>query len=634
MRTYTAKTFCLPVAMALIMVFLLPAAALAQGGSGRITGTITDPSGAVIPGAEVTIINAETGRTIQAVTNDQGRYASVPLLPGAYRVEASLPGFKTAVKTLRLEVDETAVVNISLEVGEMSEHVEVTGEPPLLNVQNSSQGEVIDERRVQDLPLDGRNYIQLALLSEGAVQQTGGPAGFSAGGMRVGQNNYMMDGVDNNNIDTTRGSSRYHEAVKPSIDAIKEFKVQLNTYSAEYGRASGGVLNLVTKSGTNNFNGSLFHFHRNDVLDARNFFNKEPAPQAPFIRNQFGGTIGGPIVKERAFFFVSYDDLRRRESSTSLSTIPTMKMRQGDFSEISNTIFDPETFKPQGRTRQAFPGNKIPQQRLDPIASRLAQLFPEPQNNRLASNFTTTVPNEEDVRLFNARIDFNWTQSDTIFYRMSRMHRDRPAVLALPPPIGGGRDEVDTGWNFGVAWDHTFSPSFLTSFRGGWNRLVTNNQNAAAAGAENRNQVFGIQGVDQTVPGGFAQFNPSGFRSFGGQAFNGLVRNGQNRQLKNDTSVIRGNHTLKFGVDILRQQQNVVDPQRGNGVFTFNGRFTNNPANGRGGNSFADFLLGIPSELRVSNIRKDEPERLVYGRLPPRRLESEAWLYLKFRASI
>jgi outer membrane receptor protein involved in Fe transport len=601
-RTDTPKKFCVPVAMILIMVFLLPAGVLAQGGTGRITGTISDPTGAVIPGAEVTIINTGTGRAIVAITNDRGHYTSVPLSAAAYRVETSLSGFKTAVRTLRLEVDETAVVDIRLEIGEMSEQVEVTGAPPLLNTQNASQGEVIDERRVQDLPLDGRDYVQLALLSEGAIQPIGtGPrGGFSTGGIRASQNNYMLDGMDNNDIDLVR--SRTYGAVRPSIDAIKEFKVQTNTYSAEFGRAAGGVLNVVTKSGTNQFHGSLFEFHRNDNLDARDFFNKKPALKAPFIRNQFGGTIGGPIIKNRAFFFFSYDDLRRRESSTFVSTIPTSKMQQGDFSEIANPIFDPATFDPQTGTRQPFPGNRIPEGRFDPIAAKVAKLFPAPQNNQLANNFTLTSSNAENVDLWSTRVDVNLTQSDTVFYRMNRLKRDLPAVIPLPLPLrGGGTDTADRGWNLGVAWDHTFSPTFLTSVRGGWNRSGNAGRNPAVAGEENLSKMFGIQSVDHSLPGGFAQFNATGFRSFGGAPFCCTERDSQNRQIKNDTSVISGDHTIKFGVDILSQQNLIIQPQRSSGVFTFNGRFTNDPVAQRGGNGFADFLLGIPDQFQLSN---------------------------------
>lgn len=603
MRTNTVKALSVPVAVVLVMVFGQPVAVLAQGGTGRITGTITDPTGAVIPGAEVTMINMETSRTIQAVTNSEGRYASIPLPAAPYRVEATLQGFKTAVNTVRLKVDETAVLNISLEVGEMSEQVEVVGAPPLLNTENASQGNVVDERRVQDLPLDGRSYIQLALLSEGAIQAigTGTREGFTTGGVRASQNNYMLDGVDNNVVDLVR--SRFYDAVRPSIDSIKEFKVQTNTFSAEFGRAAGGVINLVTKSGTHEFHGSLFEFHRNDVLDARNFFNKEPAPQAPFIRNQFGGTIGGPIIKNRAFFFFSYDDLRRRESSTLVSTIPTLKMRQGDFSEIAGTIFDPATFNPGTGTRQAFPGNRIPKERFDPIAGQLAELFPVPLNAQLANNFTLTSSNSEDLDLWSARIDVNVTQSDAFFYRMNRNTRDVPAVIALPLPLrGGGTDQIDRGWNLGVGWDHTFSATFLTSLRGAWNRQDFLTGNPAVAGEENVNKILGIQAGDQSVAGAFATLAPSGFRSFGGASFAGTVRDSQNRQIKNDTTVLRGDHNVKLGVDVLRQQNLIIQPQRSNGVFTFNGRFTNDPLTQRGGNGFADFLLGIPDQFQLSNI--------------------------------
>jgi len=426
------KAFWVPAALFLAVALQLPTRLFAQAGSGRITGVITDSSGGVIPGAEVTIVNAETGRTITATSDSEGRYASVPLPPAVYRLEAT---------------------------------------------------------------------------------------------------------------------------------------------------------------------------HRNDVLDARNFFNKEPAPQAPFLRNQFGGTIGGPIIKNRAFFFFSYDDLRRRESSTLVSTIPTVKMRQGDFSEIQAIIHDPATYDAATKTRQPFPGKVIPVNRFDPIAAQLAELFPDPQNNQLTNNYTLTSSDAEDFKLWNVRIDAHLTQTDTLFYRMNRTLRDVPAVLALPLPLrGGGTDQKDRGWNLGLGWDHTLSPTFLSSTRVGWNQLYFLTGNPAVAGEENVNKIYGINAGDQQVSGAFATFNASGFRSFGGAAFAGTVRDSQNRQVKNDTTVLRGAHTIKFGADVLRQQNLIVQPQRSNGVFTFNGRFTNNPVSQAGGNGFADFLLGIPDQFQLSNV--------------------------------
>lgn len=294
----------LPVWFAAILMVLWAGSLLqAQVETARIVGTVKDTTGAVVPGVEITMTHLGTNRQIVSITNDQGRYASVPLAIGDYRVEASLPGFKRAVRTgIRLQVQDTVVVDFTLEIGEVTEQVEVLGAAPLLNTAEASQGQVIDERRVKDLPLNGRDYIQLALLSAGAIQPVGGRAGgFSAMGQRTTQNNYLLDGIDNNSVELAT-AGRQAEMVKPSIDAIQEFKVQTNVYSAEFGRAMGGVVNVTTKSGTNEFHGTVFEFLRNENLDAKNFFDPPNQPKPPFKRNQFGFSFGDPLSRTRLSF--------------------------------------------------------------------------------------------------------------------------------------------------------------------------------------------------------------------------------------------------------------------------------------------------------------------------------------------
>ncbi|HXJ43862.1 MAG TPA: carboxypeptidase-like regulatory domain-containing protein, partial [Bryobacteraceae bacterium] len=321
---------------ALFFLLLCAQSVFSQANTGRIIGTVSDATGAVAPGVQITIVAVETNRSQTFVTDNSGRYSSGPLQVGVYRVEAQLTGFKHLVRdAVPLQVQETAVVNLDLELGEMTQEIKVTEAGSLVQTVDSSQGQVIDQRRVEELPLNGRDYIQLSLLSEGTQAPPGQgrtatgtndgvgsrAGGFSAGGQRTIDNNYLLDGF-NNNTDDTSFDTNQAEAIKPSVDAIREFKVQTNAYSAEFGRAGGGVVNLTLKSGTNGFHGTAYNFLRNEKLDARNFF--DPAKKPPFKRNDYGFTFGGPGIKDKLFFFFAYEKLARRESATVNNTIPTL----------------------------------------------------------------------------------------------------------------------------------------------------------------------------------------------------------------------------------------------------------------------------------------------------------------------
>ncbi len=360
-----------------------------QVDTGSISGTVTDPAGAVLSGVKVTIVAVATNQQQTFTTDRDGRYASGPLRVGEYRIEAELPGFKRLVRqNIMLQVQETPVINLQMELGTLNQEVTVAAATELVRTEDASQGSVIEKRRVKDLPLNGRDYLQLSLLSEGTLPPPGQgrtatgtndgvgsrAGGFSAGGQRTTDNNYLLDGFDNNTDDTSFDTNQA-EVVKPSVDAIEEFKVQTNAYPAEFGRAAGGVVNLTMKSGTNLFHGTAYDFLRNEKLDARNFF--DPAKTPPFKRNDFGFTVGGPAIKNKAFFFFSWEKLKRRESSTVNNTIPTVAMRQGNFSALNLPIYDPATYNATTRTRQVFPGNIIPANRMDPIAKQLINYYPD-----------------------------------------------------------------------------------------------------------------------------------------------------------------------------------------------------------------------------------------------------------------
>jgi hypothetical protein len=486
------------------------------------------------------------------------------LQPGEYRVEAEAPGFKRLLReAISLQVQETAVVNLQLELGELSQVTTVTAAESLVRTVDASQGEVIEERRVKDLPLNGRDYLQLSLLSEGTLAPPGQgrtasgtndgvgsrAGGFSAGGQRTTDNNYLLNGFDNNTDDTSFDTNQA-EVIKPSVDAIQEFKVQTSAYSAEFGRAAGGVVNLTIKPGTNLFHGTAYDFLRNEKLDARNFF--DPARKPPFKRNDYGFTFGGPVIRNKAFFFFSYEKLARRESSTVNNTIPTVPMRAGDFSALANPIYDPQTYDPTTRTRQVFPANIIPANRIDPVAKQLIDYYPAPQNSGLAQNFIYNPPNREDVGRINTREDYQFSQNHQISWIFNSETDDIPASTSLPPPSFGGNTRVTNvqGYGTGLTWTAIVSPAIVTTTKAGWFKdefLINFSPEALALG--NVNAKIGLQAPPSNLNVTYPTISMSGFSSLGAGNFEPVWSDGQNRQIKNDTSWIKGKHTMRFGVE-------------------------------------------------------------------------------------
>lgn len=580
-------------ALMLLAGSLIGTCAFAQ--TAQVTGRVTDSSGAVVPDAIVKVINVATAVDRTTATNESGYY-TVPLLPpGKYRMTVEHQGFKTISRTgILLEVDQRAEVNFVLEVGAVAEQVEVRADALQLNTVEASQGQVIDNRRIVDLPLNGRDYNDLALLTAGTAPPPGGSryGGFSSGGMRVTQNNFVLDGVDNNGVELA-GAQRQGEIVKPSIDAIQEFKVQTNSYAAEYGRAMGSVVNVTTKSGTNDLHGTAFEFLRNEKLDAKNFFDPANRPKPPFKRNQYGFSAGGPLFlpklldgRNRFFWFGDYEGTRIRESLTLNSTIPTVKMRTGDFSELRSqldrTIRDPQTNQP-------FPGNIIPQSRLDPLARRLVDLYPLPQNATVAVNYLNQAPSRQNVDKWDVRADAVLSAADTVFWRLSKQDLFSPAVLPLPAPAFGGNvfDFVTEGINTGATWSHIWTPNLIMSVRGAWNFGLFKRDNPSEAKGELLNQKYGIRSGNSTIPGGFSALGITGYRPLGIGGFNPVDRDSQNRQLAGDLTSVKGAHTLKMGASLIASQNNIFNIRNEIGNYSFNGRFTND--------GMADFMLGMGS---------------------------------------
>ena len=353
--------------MRLLVLALVPmfcvAAAWAQSSTASILGVVKDQSGAILPGVGITITEADTNLVRTTVSNDQGYYEVGLLPPGNYIVKAELAGFKNVLlKGVILQVSQKARIDVTLTIGDINEQVTVEGVAPLLQSSEATVGQVINRRNVQELPLNGRQFMSLALLVPGVTNVVGGGnqargtaqiAQFAAGGSREDANVFTLDGAVNTD------SEFHHFVISPNPDEIQEFKVNTNSYSAELGYNSGAQISIVTRSGSNQLHGSAYEFHRNSALDAKNFFDRPaPAKISPFKRNQFGATLGGPILKDRTFFFFSYEGLRIRQAQTSTVTVPNAALRAGDF-RGRRPIYDPTTLRadpssPTGYVRDLF----------------------------------------------------------------------------------------------------------------------------------------------------------------------------------------------------------------------------------------------------------------------------------------
>ena len=583
---------------------LFTAAAIAQVETARMVGTVRDQSGAVVPDAAVTFTNTATGISSQTKSRADGAYESVPLRIGTYRVTAEREGFKRVIRDgIVLQIQQTAVLDLTMEVGQVSQDIVVSADAPLLTMNEATQGQVIDNRKVVDLPLNGRDYIQLALLSAGANEQAPGGrvGGFSGSGMRATQNNYLLDGVDNNSAQIAY-QGRQGEAVKPNVDAIQEFKVMTNSFSAEYGRATGAVVNVSLKSGTNGLHGTAFEFVRNEKLDAKNFFDLPDESKPPFKRNQYGFSLGGPVIRNKTFFFGDYEWSRIHESRTVNNTIPTARMIGGDFSELlpATKIYDPATLA--GGDRQPFAGNIIPKSRFDAIGAKLAAFYPAPNKAGITRNFLFNPPNNTDRDHWDIKIDHTFSERNSVYGRYSYQQDLEPRSPSLPPPAyGTGQDATDfthTGHNVMLGWNHVFSPSLILATKAAWNRLLTDREPPVDRSI---NAELGLRGVNTTIPG-MAQFGVTGYTAIGIGTTTPNLADSQNRQLVSDLTWIRGRHSAKFGINFSWIQAFLFNPQDALGNFSFDGSYTRNARTLREGNAVADLLLGYAAQAQTSTF--------------------------------
>ncbi len=587
--------------------------AWAQATSGSIVGTVTDSSGAFVASAAVVVTNLDTGAVFKTTTSNTGDFAATPIGVGRYSVQVEARGFKSEISTnIVVNVQDRLRLDFKLQIGSASETVNVLDAAPMLQTESSNLGQIVDSKSIDSLPLNGRFVTKLAVLTAGVAPTPTGAAdsktgGFTANGVRPYENNYLLDGVDNNNMQSGLTSGATY-VVMPPPDAIGEFKLQTNSMSAEFGHSAGGVLNATTKSGTNRFHGSVFEFLRNSALDAKNYFDDPTSKIPQFKQNQFGGTFGGPIRRDRTFFFGDYQGTRIRKGLTLFATVPLPAWATGDFSSLSTdpinspTIFDPATTTAVNgvASRRPFADNQIPKNRFDPVAVKLFSMFPQP-NVAGAGDFNNYRSNPtlaDDSNGFDTRIDHKISDSDNLFFRFSFNDETLVNPGALPPPLYDGSfltgttvSSVRTG---ALAYTHIFNPRTINEFRTSYlyNNSALRAFNTNVDGAAE----LGIPGIPN-VPGngGFPTFGVAGINGFGGSQFSPTIEV-QNEYLLMDTlTLVRGAHVLKVGFEARpRVNFSFEQPIAPRGSFAFSGQFTRDPNNPNNtGAGVADFLLGI-----------------------------------------
>lgn len=551
-----------------VTVGVLALPAWAQTTRGTITGTVTDQSGGVAAGVEIAVTEIDTGLTFVTTTNSEGDYVAPSLLPGRYRVEAQQTGFqKTRIEPLQLHVDQRLAVNLMLKLGAVSQQVDVTSQGELLQTASSSLGQEVGTKMVLDLPLNGRDFLQLGLLSPGTTTVPEGSDGdgrgsLSISGGRTEANQFSMDGVFN-------GASSYNGLnIALSVDAIAEFKIQRNTFSAEFGYGTGQV-NVASKSGNNNIHGSVYEFIRNDVLDARQFFD---AKIPPFRQNQFGASVGGPIRKDKTFFFVNYEGFRWRRHTTSVGTLPSAQELSGDFSAFP-PILDPLTGTP-------FPNNQIPQARFSALSRRILAFLPLLATDA-PNNYSASPGSTQDSDQMTIRLDHRLSVKDSLFGRITFYKTLDSYSAGLIPSTG--ITNKNTPLNTTVQWMRIFSPTLINDLRFGFNRESI----SAVQDGGNGPDILQFQNsITDPVNNGLPFISISGYSSFGTDPSAPRIFGSNVYSYSDNLTWVHGRHILKFGGGFRNFQRPAEGALFTRGFFIFQGFAT--------GNAVADFLLGNP----------------------------------------
>ena len=578
---------------------LQPKAAHAQFDTATVLGRVVDESGGAVPGAMVTLTNLATTIQATAVTDAAGAYQFLNVRVGDYSLKAELQGFSTAVApNVTVTVNARQRVDLQLRVGGIGETVEVVGASRVLESESSDRGQVIAHEQIVNLPLNGRSYADLALLSPGVRRSsisTSRDASFNVNGMRSSLNNFILDGVDNNSYGTSnQGFS--NQVVQVSPDAVEEFKVQTNNFSAEFGRAGGAVVNATFRSGTNAFRGTAWEFHRNTALNATGFFKPSSGEKPSLTRNQFGGVFGGPIVKNRAFFFFNYEGFRQVQREVTFASVPTMAQRQG---LMGKPVLNP-------LTGELYADGVVPQAAITDFARKVLAGLPEPTRAGTSNNFDS-LPRRQDYNdKFDIKVDQQIRPSTSAFARFSHRKVDN----FEPPPLPGETSSPSNSFvevlnqQIALGVTHTVSPRSLLDVRVGISRTEAG-KTALGTGTPNMLEAYGIPGLptDAVFSGGLTQQSVSGWTSWGRQSSNPQYQDPFTLDMRVNYSWIAGLHTLKTGYEYQSIDTEVDDVHPKYGSDSYSGQFSR-PAGASSDTAtynLVDFLTGARSSYDLVN---------------------------------
>jgi hypothetical protein len=647
MRSHSLHS-CRLVLCCVLFLFLTLAAAprgWAQKDMGNIVGVVKDGTGAVVADAKITVTDVDHGTLFQTTSNANGEYVAGPLKIGRYTVAVEKQGFKrTMAGPVPLNVQDRLAVDITMQVGTVSETMTVSTTRPQLETETSELGQVVSAQTATDLPLNGRNFAQLAQLAAGVAPNEPGARtettfGFSSNGARALENNFLLDGIDNNAYlgDVLNGSAY---VIQPSVDAIGEFKVETNSYSAEFGRGNGAIMNAVIKSGTNSFHGDAYEFFRNDALDGRNAFDFFGRQQ--YQQNQFGATFGGPIRKDKTFFFTDYEGLRIRQALPDLTLIPTPQQTSGDFSSFlnlsqvipgvvdcsGNPTYSGEMFNarltqasaanatgfcgvPIAVNGSGVPTNIFPAtgpSAISSVAATLAALYPAPNVNIDGNNYLVDPKKSLDQNNFDVRVDQVFTDKDNFFARFS--YENQP--IFTPGPFttildGGGftaGNQDNSYRSAAISELHTFSPNLVNEFRFGYSRI--NSHRVEPNADTNVAAQIGLLGVPFTEGfGGLPSMCFADYQCIGTNDYLPAIEKQNSFVLNENITWIRGRHSIKFGTELRREEFTILEDSAPRGDMSFSPDFSSNPGASPGtapGDDIASFLLGIPDSADIVNV--------------------------------
>jgi hypothetical protein len=585
--------------VALVVSLLIPAAAAAQFDTAAVLGTVRDPQGGVVPGVTMTLTNVNTGITQTAITDSDGTYQFPNVRIGTYTIKAELQGFSAAVaENINVTVNARLRVDLDLRVGSVDENIVVTGTTPVLESESSDRGQVIGREQIVNLPLNGRNYADLALLAPGVRRSAiadSRDGSFNVHGQRSALNNFILDGVDNNSYGTSnQGFS--NQVVQASPDALEEFKVQTDNFSAEFGRSGGAVINASFKSGTNQFRGTAWEFHRNTKLNATGFFRPSSGVKPTLERNQFGFVFGGPIIRNRTFFFGDYEGFRQISREVTFATVPTMAQRAGN---LGLPVVNP-------LTGEVYANGVIPQSAITPFARAVLAGLPAPTRTGTANNFDS-LPRRQDYNdKFDIKVDHQFSTSTSAWVRYSHREVDNFEPSPIPGDIGSPSNASVYVINRQAAGavTHTLNPSSLLDFRFSVSPGEAG-KSAPGTGGPTMLDLYGITGLptDPRFAGGTTNQNVTGWTAWGRQNSNPqfqdpFVVNGR----VNFTRLL-GRHSLKMGYEYQAINTEIDDFNPKYGNDTYSGQFSRpstaaaNPAI----YNLADFMFGARSAYNLVN---------------------------------